>query len=146
MLMLPHNGLIIANSEKARFRLLYVGKDIELLRALRKVLTKPEYHIVYCPHVDSAIDFLKGTPRYDLLMFELELRGLELAKLARSLSHREYVPIVMVTTNEIAGRLGTQSRNSRIDKWVSKQESAAVTKMLISLLEVGAQDDLLRRS
>lgn len=73
MLTLPHNCLKIVNSERARFRLLYVGADLDFLRALRKVLTKPECHIVSCPHVGSAIDFLKGNPRYDLLIFELEL-------------------------------------------------------------------------
>jgi hypothetical protein len=55
--------------------------------------------IMSSPHVGSAIDFLKGNPRYVLLVFELELRRLELTKLARALispreSHREHLPIV----------------------------------------------------
>lgn len=145
MLMLPHDCLKIVDSEGARFRLLYVGGDLEFLRALRKVLIKPEYHIVSCPHVGSAILFLEGNPRYDLLMFELELRGLELTQLARSLSHREHVPIVMVTTNEIVGGFGRLPRNSRVDKWVSKQDLDAVPEILISLLEVGAHDEFVRR-
>src|ERR1700682_5449132 len=119
--MLPHDCLKIANSERARARLLYVGGDLNFLGALRKVLTNPEYHIVSCPHVGSAIDFLNGNPRYDLLIFELELRGLELGKLARSLSHREQLPIVMVTANEVVGGFGKRSRSSRVDEWVSKQ-------------------------
>ena len=138
--MLPHKCLKIVDSELARFRILYVGSDIEFLRALRKVLIGPDYHIVSCPHVGSAIDFLKGNPRYDLLMFELELRGLELTKLARSLSHREYLPIVMVTANAIVGGLGKLARNWRIDEWMSKQNSAAVPEILIKLLGVGAHD------
>ena len=146
MLTLPHNCLKIVDSEQARFRLLYVGGDVEFLRALREVLTNPGHHIVSCPHVGSAMDFLKGNPRYDLLMFEFELRGLELTKLARSLSHREHLPIVMVTANEIVGGLGKLSRNSRIDEWVSKQDLAAMPEILISLLEVGAQDECVRRS
>ncbi len=89
------------------------------------------------------MDFLKGNPRYDLLMFELELRGLELTKLARSLSHRERVPIVMVTANEFVGGFGKQPRNSRVDEWVSKQDLAAVPEVLISLLEVAVHDDEL---
>ena len=101
MLMLPHNCQKIANSERARFRLLYVGGDIQFLRAQRGVLTEPDYHIVSCPHVGSAMDFLKGNPRYNLLMFEFESRGVELTKLARSLAHREHLPIVMLTANKI---------------------------------------------
>lgn len=133
MLALPHNCLKIVDSEQARCRLLYVGGDLDLLRALRKVLTEPEYHIVSCPHVGSAIDFLNGNPRYDLLIFELELRGLELAKLARSLSHREHLPIVMVTANEVAGGFGKRSRSSPVDEWVSKQDLAAQPQLLINL-------------
>ena len=140
--MLPHDCLKIANSERARFRLLYVGGDLDFLRALRKVLTEPEYHIVSCPHVGSAIDFLKGNPRYDLLLFELELRGLELTKLARSLSHREHLPIVMITASESVGGFGRLSRNSRVNEWVSKQDLAALPEVLIGLLQVGAHDEL----
>ena len=101
MLMLPHNCLKIANSDARDSGRFTSVDDIQFLRALRRVLTEPDYHIVSCPHVDSAMDFLKGNPRYDLLMFELELRGLELTKLARSLAHREHLPIVMLTANEI---------------------------------------------
>lgn len=143
--MLPHECRKVVDSEGAQFRPLYVGGDLDFLRALRKVLIEPEYHIVSCPHVGSAMDFLKGNPRYDLLMFELELRGLELAKLARSLSHRKAVPIVMVTANEIVDGFGRQSRNSRIDEWVSKQGLDAVPEILISLLEVRAHDEFVRR-
>jgi CheY-like chemotaxis protein len=142
MLMLPHNCLKIVDSEQARFRVLYVGGDAEFLRPLREVLTKPEYHIVSCPDVGSAIDFLNGNPRYDLLIFELELRGLELAKLARSLSHRGHLPIVMVTANEVVGGFGKRSRSSGVDEWVSKRDLAAQPQVLINLLEVGAQNEL----
>lgn len=145
MLMLPHNCLIIANSERARFRLLYVGGDVQFLRALRRVLTEPDYHIVSCPHVDSAMEFLKGNPRYNLLMFELELRGLELTKLTRSLAHREQLPIVMVTANEIVDSFRTLSRNARVDEWVSKQDAAIVPQIVISLLEVEISDEFEHR-
>jgi CheY-like chemotaxis protein len=138
--MLPHNCLKIVDSEQARFRLLYVGGDGEFLRPLREVLTKPEYHIVSCPHVGSAIDFLNGNPRYDLLIFELELRGLELAKLARSLSHREHLPIVMVTASESVSGFGKLSRNSRVNEWVSKQDLPALPEVLRGLLHVAAHD------
>jgi CheY-like chemotaxis protein len=142
MLMLPHDCLKIVDSEGARFRLLYVGGDLEFLRALRKVLIKPEYHIVSCPHVGSAILFLEGNPRYDLLMVELELRGIELAKVARSLSHRGHLPIVMVAANDIVSGSGRLSRKTRVDEWVSKQNSAAVPEVLLRMLEVQAHDEL----
>lgn len=140
MLMLPHNCLKIANSERARFRLLYVGGDVQFLRALRGVLTEPDYHIVSCPHVTSAMEFLKGNPRYNLLIFELELRGLELTNLVRSLAHREQLPIVMLTANKVEDSLRKLTRNARVDEWVSKA-SATVPQILISLLEVEISDE-----
>ncbi len=141
MLMLPHVYPPIVDSKTARFRLLYVGGDTEMLQALRKILTKPEYHIVYCPHVDSAMDFLKSNPRYNLLMFEFELRGVELTKLARSLAHREHLPIVVLTANKIVDSFRKPSRNARIDEWVSKQDFATLPHVLISLLEVEVTDE-----
>jgi len=59
-----------------------------LLVALKKVLRKPEYHIVSCADRGSAILFLKTDPRYALLLFDLELHGstgLKLARLTQSL-------------------------------------------------------------
>ena len=54
-------------------RILYVGRDQELLVALRKVLREPQYLIVSCMDRGSAILFLRGDPKYDLLLFDLEL-------------------------------------------------------------------------
>jgi hypothetical protein len=53
--------------QRPDFRLLYVGSDQQWLAALRKVLKRPEYHIVSCPDRGSAVLFLKGDARYHLL-------------------------------------------------------------------------------
>src|ERR1044072_9890983 len=121
--MLPHDYPPIVDSKTARFRLLYVGHDIELLRALRKILTKPDYHIVSCPHVGSAILLLEGDPRYDLLVFEFELRGttgVKLGRQARSITHRSHLPIVIVTATELVRNAGKLGRISGVNRWVSK--------------------------
>lgn len=141
MLMFPHYCLKLVDSKNARFRLLYVGGDIELLRALRKVLTEPDYHIVSCPHVGSAILFLQGNPRYDLLMFEHELRGLELTKKAQSLPKRKHVPVVMVTANETVDGFRNAPRNLRVDKSATKQDLAANPEILLRLLDMEAHDE-----
>jgi hypothetical protein len=44
---------------EAKFRLLYFGSDLELVAALRKVLTKPDYRLVTCSDRESAILFLQ---------------------------------------------------------------------------------------
>ena len=60
MLVLPHDYPPIIDSEKTRYRLLYVREDQDFLRALRGSFNWPEYHIVSCPHIGTAILFLRG--------------------------------------------------------------------------------------
>src|SRR6202140_5429295 len=109
--------------QKPDFRLLYVGSDQLWLAALREVLRKPEYHIVSCPDRGSAILFLKGDARYHLLLFELDLRGtngLELARLARSLPHREKLPIIIVAGEEITDQLEELARSAGANECLTK--------------------------
>lgn len=109
--------------QRPDFRLLYVGSDQQWLAALRKVLRKPEYHIVSCPDRGSAILFLKGDARYHLLLFELDLRGttgLELARLARSLPHREKLPIIIVAGEEITDQLEELARSAEASEYLTK--------------------------
>jgi response regulator RpfG family c-di-GMP phosphodiesterase len=136
--MLPHDYPPIVDSKTARFRLLYVGDDIEMLGALRKILTMPDYHIVSCPHVGSAILLLEGDPRYDLLMFESELRattGVKLARQARSIPHRSHLPMVMITTTELVRHPGKLGRKSGVNHWVSKHDIPVFAETIITLLE-----------
>lgn len=137
MLMLPHNYSPIIDSEKARYRILYVGDDVELLRALKRVLKWPDYHLVSCPHVDSAILFLEGDPRYDLLIFEIEVRGksgLKLAHQTRSIEHRSHLPIVMVVPNDSEVGKGEQRRTRDVNKWVCKQDVSNCAEVIATLL------------
>ena len=110
------------------FRLLYVGNDQHWLAALRKVLKRPEYHVVSCPDRGSAILFLKGDARYHLLLFELDLRGttgLELARLARSLPHREKLPIIIVAGEE-TDQLEELARSAEASEYLTKTGDIAV--------------------
>lgn len=106
-----------------KWRILYVGCNQELLIGLSKVLRKPEYDIVYCPDHGSAILFLEGDPRYHLLLFEFELHGksgLDLTAIARSLSHRAHLQIVIVTANEIIGDIEERARTSGAERMGDK--------------------------
>ena len=145
--MMTHTHRSCPGYQESKFRLLYVGSDLKLLAALKKLLRKPEYHIVSCPDRGSAILFLEGDARYNLLLFELELRGatgLELAQLARSLSHREHLPIVIVTANEVIGELEALARNSCADEFVTKKDLAAVPEAITYLLGLGTNELVAR--
>jgi DNA-binding response OmpR family regulator len=90
-------------STESRFRVLYLGEDLELMAALRKVLTKPDYQLVACSDHESAILFLKSEIPYNLLVIDLEwpgAEGLKLARLAHSQGHRKRMPIILVASTE----------------------------------------------
>ncbi|MEP6742018.1 MAG: hypothetical protein ABJB61_05920 [bacterium] len=53
---------------ESTFRLLYLGSDLELIAALQKVLTKPDYRLVACSDRESVILFLKSEIPYHLLI------------------------------------------------------------------------------
>jgi PleD family two-component response regulator len=85
--------------QRPDFRLLYVGSDQDWLAALRKVLKKPEYHIVSCPDRGTATTFITSEIQYDLFIFDHEMRdraAFELIELVRSVEHRSPSPVVVV--------------------------------------------------
>jgi len=128
--------------QEPKFRILYVGSDQELLVALRTVLLRPEYHIVSCADPSSGILFLKDDPRYDLLLFDLELHGstgLKLARLAQSLPHRRRTPKVIATSNEITGSLEELARKAGVNECLTKREDAGgLSQTIMRLLERAA--------
>jgi CheY-like chemotaxis protein len=134
--MLPRIGAQLFPPQKPDFRVLYVGQDQNWLAALRKVIRRPEFHIVSCPDHSSAIRFLKGDPKYHLLIFDLEPQeptALELIGLARSLPHREHLPIVIV-----AGELTDQSedlaRQTGANECLTKTKDTSVAGEIIKRL------------
>jgi CheY-like chemotaxis protein len=123
---------------------LYVGSDVPLLTGLRRLLSLPQYQIISCPDRGSAILFLQGDARYDLLMLELELSGagVELVQLVRSLPHRQHLPIVIVTTNEEMEDRERLAPHWAADEWVTKQDLAAASQSISRLLESEARRTL----
>jgi DNA-binding response OmpR family regulator len=140
--MLTRLGGPVVAYKDPDYRLLYVGTDQDLLAALRRVFRKPEYVIVSCEDRGSAILFLEGDPRYHLLLFELEFgesRALKLAQLARSLSHRKHLPIVIVTGDKTSSEIEGLAGKSGTDEWVSKKDLALVTDTVARLLGLGSR-------
>ena len=110
-------------SGESKFRLLYIGSDLDLAAALRKGLTKPDYRLVTCSDQESAILFLKSEIPYDLLIIDLEWRGnegLKLAGLVRSLRHRKQMPIVVVAATAFSNRLRAVARKAGVNQCVTK--------------------------
>lgn len=121
---------------EARFRILYVGNDLDLIAALRTSLTKPDHKIVSCMDCGSAAFFLRGDPRYELLVFDLGLgsrRVLKLIPLARSLAHRKHLPILVLTETE-GGSDEEPARNADLDEVLSREDLGGIVQSVIHLL------------
>lgn len=96
--------------------------------------------------MSAAVVILKGDPRYDLLVFDLELgstRVLKLIPLARSLSHREHLPIIVLTGSE-RGEAEELAHNAGADEVLIRKDLVGITQTVARLLRP-AKEDLVAR-
>ena len=139
---MPHHHTNGNSGSASQIRLLYVGEDLGLIRFLRGAFHKPEYHVVSCPDCDSAERFIKSYIQYDLFIFDHEMRhraAFDLARLVRSLKHREGLPAIIVGT-EVESSLNEFTRASGGNEYVPKAESfleihSAIKRLLLSSTE-----------
>lgn len=141
MLAPTHISSLCCSRSESRFRLLYVGGDLESLVALRDVLRKPQFQIVACSDHGSAVLFLKSQIPYHLLRIDLEWRGtegLKLARLAHSLRHRKQMATVLVVATKLTRHIEALARKAGDDECVMKtQDMAGVTEAIRRLLGLG---------
>ncbi len=107
---------------EAKHRVLYLGADLELIKALRKVLKQPDYKLVTCSDGGSAILFLKSKIPYHSLLIDFdwaESQDWQLVRLARSLRHRKRMPIVLVAT-ELSREVETLARKEGVNECMAK--------------------------
>jgi DNA-binding response OmpR family regulator len=127
------------HSTKSRFRLLYLGNDLEFIAAMRQLLTEPDYFLVASSDWGGAVLFLKSDIRYDLMLIDFDWRGkegLELARLAHSLAHRKDMPIVMIAARRVNSAVKTLARKGGVKKCVTKTLGlGAVIDAIRQLLE-----------
>jgi response regulator RpfG family c-di-GMP phosphodiesterase len=126
-------------STESKFRLLYLGTDLELIAAVRQVLTEPDYRLVACADYESSILFLKSEIPYDLLLLDFKWQGKEgmkLARLAHSLRHRKRMPIILVAATELSSRLKLLARKAGVKKCLMKTpDMGAVSKTIRQMIE-----------
>jgi DNA-binding response OmpR family regulator len=122
---------------ESKFRILYLGSDLELVKALRRVLTKPDYQLVTCADRETAILFLKSTIPYELFLVDLEWRdgeGLKLARLAHSKLYRKQMPIALLAARELSDEIRTRSRRAGVTDWITKTPDVAEVAEAIKLV------------
>src|SRR5437016_13067926 len=121
MMPIPRNEPT-SDHKRSKYRLLYVGRDADWFRRLKSALGLPANRLVYCPG-HSVEYFLKRDIRYDLFLFDLDLlneTGLEPVRLARSLSHRQDTPIIIVGSEEVVDRLKELIPRAGADECLTK--------------------------
>lgn len=132
-------------SLETKFRILYLGSDLELVKALRKVLTKPDYRLVTCADRETAILFLESTIPYELFLVDLKWRdgeGLKLARLAHSKGYRKQMPIALLAATVMSDELKRQSRRAGVSDWITKTpDMGGVIEAIRRLL--GIEDGVL---
>jgi DNA-binding response OmpR family regulator len=117
-----------SRSTESRFRILYLGSDLELVKVLRGVLAKPDYRLVTCADRETALLFLKSTIPYELLLVDLEWQdgeGLKLARLAHSKPYRKQMPIALLAATELSDEIRTRSRRAGVTDWIAKTPEMA---------------------
>jgi DNA-binding response OmpR family regulator len=134
---------------KAKYRLLYAGADLGLMKFVQEALKADGWLVVRCPDGSMAKALLKSRIRYDLLMFdslETEPRmpmrkrirydllmfdevlpgrsGGQLVRLARSLEHRRETPVILLSRR--AEQTGAQPQADRRFRLKPKPYQAVV--------------------
>src|SRR5260370_40767693 len=129
---MPHHHTNVNSGSASQIRPLYVGEDLGLIRFLRTTFHKPEYHVVSCPDRDSAERFIKSDIRYHLFIFDHEMRhraAFDLARLVRSLKHREDLPAIIVG-GEAENSLNEFTRASGGNEYVEKGDNFSIQKTI----------------
>src|SRR3989442_7266324 len=145
---MPHHQTNGHSDSASRIRLLYVGEDLALIRFLRTAFHGPDYHVVSCPDRDSAERFIKSDIRYHLFIFDHEMRhrvAFDLARLVRSLKHREGLP-AMIVGGEVEGSLNEFTRASGGDEYVQKGENFSTVHKVIKRLLLSSTESAINMS
>ena len=130
---MPHHHTNGHSNSAGQIRLLYVGEDLALIGFLREILPKPLYQVVTCPDRGSAEMFIGSDIRYQLFIFDHEMRhraAFDLTRLVRSLRHRERLPAIVVG-REVGSSLVEFTRASGGDEYVEKGEGFSAVRKVI---------------
>lgn len=113
---------------KFKYRLLYLGDDLELITALRKGLSDSDCRVVACSDQGSAIMFLKSDIPYQGLLIDWEWRGregLELSRLVQSLKHRSDLTTMLVAATNLSRYQEAVAHKAGIRKCIIKTKDMA---------------------
>ncbi len=126
-----------ANTE-ARFRILYLGSDLEFITGLRERLPEDEYRFVTCSDTGSAMLFLQSEIVYHLLLMDFDwkgMNGLEMSVIARTQQQRKTMPIILLMNAALRGERKAQARKAGVDECLKKKDLPSVVNTMRRLAE-----------
>jgi CheY-like chemotaxis protein/Tfp pilus assembly protein PilF len=120
--------------------ILYVEDNKLVADAVRETLEMEGWSVRLSTNGADAIRQLESAQHYDLLMFDNELplgvRGIELIRHARHLSHRRQTPIIMLSASHVE----TEARRAGADVFLKKPEGVRTLVETVSrLLRAGVR-------
>ena len=105
------------------------------------MLESEGWEVETCSDGDAALEKICGHTRYDLLLLDYDLpgvNGLELVSRARNLVHRARTPIVLLSATPV----GLAARKAGADVFLQKpQDVTALVETINRLLGAPEQDD-----
>lgn len=102
-----------------RFSILYAEESPLVADAVRETLEAEGWRVEVCARGDEALSRLQSEARFDLLILDFRLSGvdgLELARHARALPRAVRTPIIMFTDSEVEG----DARRAGVDAYLRK--------------------------
>lgn len=102
-----------------RVSILYAEQAPLVADAVRETLEAEGWHVEVCTRGDEALSRLQGGTRFDLLILDFllpGLDGLELARRARALPRAVRTPIIMFTDSEVE----RDARRAGVDAYLRK--------------------------
>lgn len=107
------------NHEGFRVTVLHVEDHDIVARMAKEMLECEGWEVETCSDGSAALEKICGEGRYDLLLFDYDLpgvNGLELASRARRLVHRTRTPIVVLSATPV----GAEAREAGVDAFLQK--------------------------
>ena len=113
--------------------ILYVEDDRLISDAVAELLADEGWRVEVCADGLTALTLMQGGAHFDLIMLDNELphvSGIELARRARGLAHRQQTPIVMLSASEV----GTEAREAGADLFLRKPQDVGMIGRAVKAL------------
>lgn len=84
--------------DEQQIRILHIEDNPAVANLVKQMLLMQDWHVETCTKGSIGLKFLEGKTYYDIVILDNELpdvKGIELARRARRLEHRQNTPIVM---------------------------------------------------